>query len=90
MLVPLRQKIVAEALTQYNAMNLSPFELVGRKRAELEARERLIEATRDYWTALSDVDAMRAGGQPAGGSSGGSAASASTPAGTTATTGDRH
>jgi hypothetical protein len=45
-------------------MNRTPFQLLLDRRAELAAEEVATEAARDYWRALSDVDALRAGGLP--------------------------
>jgi outer membrane protein, heavy metal efflux system len=59
--VPLRERLLQEALLQYNAMNLSPFELLVIRRGMFEAEERLLDATRDFWLAQTQVETLRAG-----------------------------
>ncbi|HXG53466.1 MAG TPA: TolC family protein [candidate division Zixibacteria bacterium] len=53
-LVPLRERIVNEAQLQYNAMQLSPFELLRAKEQQIETAAAYIEALRDYWLARTD------------------------------------
>jgi len=64
--LPLREKILDEAVKQYNAMNLGPFELLVIRREHIEAELQYIDALADYWSAGADVDALRAGALPEG------------------------
>jgi outer membrane protein TolC len=65
-LVPLRKKIVAETLLQYNAMSIGAFELVAAKRSELEAERASAEALADYWAARAELDLLLKGKLPSG------------------------
>ena len=60
-LVPLRRHIVEQALLEYNAMQLSPFELLLAKQQEIDVQRRYIESVRDYWVAATRLAALRAG-----------------------------
>lgn len=62
--LPLRERLVEEALRQYNAMNLDAFELLIIRREHIQAEERYIDALRDYWIAQTEVDQLRAGSLP--------------------------
>jgi len=62
--LPLRERLLDEALRQYNAMNLSPFDLLIVRREHIQAEERYIQALRDYWVAQTEVDELRAGALP--------------------------
>jgi outer membrane protein, heavy metal efflux system len=64
--LPMRERLVDEALRQYNAMNLDAFELLIVRREHIEAEERYVEALREYWIAQTEVDQLRAGSMPAG------------------------
>jgi outer membrane protein TolC len=64
--MPLRERLLDEALLQYNAMNLSPFELLILRREHIEAEERYIDALLDYWVARTEVEQLRAGSLPRG------------------------
>ena len=55
-LVPLRERIVALAQQQYDAMLLGVYELLLAKQNEVNAYREYIEATRDYWLARSDLE----------------------------------
>ena len=59
--LPLRQKIVDEALKQYNAMNATPFELLVARREVVDAGRQYIEALRRYWRADADARALARG-----------------------------
>lgn len=74
-LLPQRQRILAETLLQYNAMQVSNFELLQAKSTEVEAQRSAIEALRDYWVARADLEKAAGGSlKPAKASMGGKAA----------------
>ncbi|MCB9687962.1 MAG: TolC family protein [Alphaproteobacteria bacterium] len=57
-----RQREVTEAtLRQYNAMQLSVFQLLQARRAEFDAELELVDALRDAWIARVGLDALAAG-----------------------------
>ncbi len=60
-LLPQRQRILAETLLQYNAMQSSNFELLQAKSAEIEAQRAAIEALRDYWVARAELEKATGG-----------------------------
>lgn len=64
-LLPLRQRVLDQAMLQYNAMNLDLFSLLQAKRDQIETGRQYIEALRDYWTARATIDQIRAGRTPA-------------------------
>lgn len=55
-MLPLRTRMVEEALLQFNAMDVSPFELLQIKRDQVNAGAETIGALRDYWTARSELE----------------------------------
>jgi cobalt-zinc-cadmium efflux system outer membrane protein len=55
-LVPLRERIVALAERQYNAMLLSVFQLLIVKQNEIDTRRQYIESVRDYFIARADLE----------------------------------
>lgn len=60
--LPLRERIVALAQQQYNAMLLGVYQLLQAKQNEVNAYREYIETVRDYWIARSDLE-RAAGGQ---------------------------
>jgi cobalt-zinc-cadmium efflux system outer membrane protein len=62
--LPLRERLMEESVKQYNAMNVTTFELLEVRREQIEAQERYIDALRDYWVAAARADALRAGALP--------------------------
>ncbi|CAN5413808.1 hypothetical protein BH11MYX1_BH11MYX1_51620 [soil metagenome] len=60
--MPLRQRVLAETVLQYNAMNASTFELLMARRDMVEIGRQRIEALRRYWSSMAEVKAMRRGG----------------------------
>lgn len=54
--IPLREKIVAETQKRYNFMLAGVFQLLQAKREEIQAQREYIEAFRDYWNAWSDLE----------------------------------
>lgn len=64
-LLPLRQEILDQTLLQYNAMDVSLFQLLAAKREQIETGRMYIEALLDYWLAHTSVLQLRAGRVPA-------------------------
>jgi cobalt-zinc-cadmium efflux system outer membrane protein len=60
-ILPLRQKIVDESQLQYNAMQLSPFQLLQAKRDQINAGADYIDVLRDYWQSRSQLDQLSNG-----------------------------
>ncbi|MGC2578034.1 MAG: TolC family protein [Terrimicrobiaceae bacterium] len=55
-LLPTRIKIVNNALLEYNAMQLSPYELFLAKSQEVEAERNYINTLRDYWITRAKLE----------------------------------
>lgn len=55
-MLPLRHQIVEETQRQYNAMTVSPFELLRAKQQEIEAGAQYIDALREYWLARAELE----------------------------------
>lgn len=66
--LPQRQQIVDETLKQYNAMNVSTFELLSSRRDLVDAGRQYIDALRRFWRASADARALARGAQPRSGS----------------------
>ena len=62
--LPLRAAVVAEAQLNYNAMTLTPFELLVAKRQQIESAILYVESLHDYWRTRADVEQLLAGGSP--------------------------
>lgn len=60
-LMPLRQTIVEESHKQYNAMQISGFQLLQTKRDEIETAKDYLEAVRNYWFARAELEQILAG-----------------------------
>jgi cobalt-zinc-cadmium efflux system outer membrane protein len=66
-LVPAQQTVIEQTVLQFNAMQLSVFDLLVARRAELEIQLAAVDAKAAYWSAQAALDALRAGklvGQP--------------------------
>lgn len=61
-LVPLRRQIVEESTLHYNGMLIGVYELLADAREQIAAVQNHIAATRDFWTALADLQ-MAVGGR---------------------------
>ncbi len=72
--VPLREKITAETLLEYNAMQIGPIQLLEARRAETEARRQGAEALGTYWAARAEMEQVLNGRMPQPGSPAGNAA----------------
>ncbi|HOX05687.1 MAG TPA: TolC family protein [Planctomycetota bacterium] len=62
--LPLREKITAQTLLEYNAMQIGPVQLLEAMRAETEARAQAVEALRDYWIARAGMEQVLNGRIP--------------------------
>jgi len=60
-IVPARKRVVAQAVLQYNAMQLDVFQLVAAKQEQLRAQLGAADALASYWTARAALDALLAG-----------------------------
>ncbi|MEN3369808.1 MAG: hypothetical protein V7609_1951 [Verrucomicrobiota bacterium] len=54
--MPLRHRVVEEAQLQYNAMQISLFDLLRVKHDEVNTGREYAEALRDYWVARSELE----------------------------------
>jgi cobalt-zinc-cadmium efflux system outer membrane protein len=55
-LLPQRRQILGETLLQYNAMQVSNFELLQARSDQVEAERAQIEALRDFWVARAQLE----------------------------------
>jgi cobalt-zinc-cadmium efflux system outer membrane protein len=60
-LLPLRQKILEGTLLQYNAMQVSPFQLLTARQQQIETANACISALHDYWLARTELDLILSG-----------------------------
>ncbi|MBI4369577.1 MAG: TolC family protein [Elusimicrobia bacterium] len=60
-LIPLHETIVKETQLHYNFMLKGVYELLLAKQKEVNARRDHIEALKDYWVALSDLERIAGG-----------------------------
>ncbi len=54
--LPLRHRIVEESQLQYNAMQISLFDLLRAKQEEVNAARQSVQAQRDYWMARVELE----------------------------------
>lgn len=64
-LVPLRRKIVEESTLHYNGMLIGVYDLLADAREQVNAVQKEIDAGRDYWVALADLQLAVGGKLPA-------------------------
>lgn len=64
-MLPLRAGIVDQTQLQYNAMQVSAFELLQAKRDQITTGGEFIAAVHDYWLARATLDQILAGRLPA-------------------------
>ncbi|MBX3390721.1 MAG: TolC family protein [Phycisphaeraceae bacterium] len=60
-ILPLRQKILDETQDQYNAMQISGFQLLQAKRDQIAAGAEYIASVHGYWQAKSELDQILSG-----------------------------
>ena len=63
-LMPLRRQIVEESTLHYNGMLIGVYELLADAREQVAAVQNHIAATRDFWTALADLQLAVGGKLP--------------------------
>ena len=63
-ILPLRSRIVEQTQMQFNAMQVSPFQLLSSKQQQVEAGRQYIEALRDYWLVRSQLEQILSGRMP--------------------------
>ena len=54
--LPMRKRVTEESQLQYNAMQISPFELLQAKQEEVKMGADYVEALRDYWVARAELE----------------------------------
>jgi cobalt-zinc-cadmium efflux system outer membrane protein len=54
--LPLRHRVVEESQLQYNAMQISLFDLLRAKQEEVNAARQSVEAQREYWVARANLE----------------------------------
>ncbi len=57
-ILPLRARIVSETQLQYNAMQVSPFQLLIAKRDQITAGAAYVNSLREYWRARAALDQL--------------------------------
>lgn len=62
--LPLREQIMEQTQRQFNAMNISVFQLIQAKRDQIETARAYVETQRDYWIAKAELDQLLAGRLP--------------------------
>lgn len=55
-LLPLRRRVVEQSQLQYNAMVLSPFQLLEARREEVRTYREYVETLREYWSARNALE----------------------------------
>ena len=64
--LPLRQRIVQQSQLHYNAMIVGVFELLEAKQREIDAGREYVAALTDYWTARAELERAVGGRLPVG------------------------
>ncbi len=54
--LPMRTRVTQESQLQYNAMQITPFQLLQAKQEEVKAGADYVEALRDYWVARAELE----------------------------------
>jgi len=63
-LLPLRQRIVAQTQLEYNAMLLGVFQLLQAKQQEIDSGKQYVNALRDYWVGRAQLTQILDGRLP--------------------------
>ena len=63
-ILPLREKIVDESQLQYNAMQISAFQILQAKRDQVEGGVQYVESLRGYWIARAKLELILSGRTP--------------------------
>jgi outer membrane protein TolC len=64
-ILPLHAAVVSESQMRYNAMQVTPFDLLLAKQAQITAGAQYIAALLEYWTARSELEQLLDGDLPA-------------------------
>ena len=64
--MPLHAAFVAESQLQYNAMQLTAFQLIGAKVRQIRAGQQYVLALLDYWLTRTDLEQLLDGSLPPG------------------------
>jgi len=64
-IVPAQERVTAQTLLQYNAMQVGIFHLLSARREELDVQLAYVETLREYWSAAAELDTLKAGGRVA-------------------------
>jgi outer membrane protein TolC len=59
--LPAQHSVLDQTLLQYNAMQVSVFQVLAARRDELEVELAYVETLREYWTASAALEALLAG-----------------------------
>jgi cobalt-zinc-cadmium efflux system outer membrane protein len=59
--LPLRRRIIQQTQLQYNAMQMSVFQLLLAKRDEIAARRARLDLLGEYWTVHNELERLLAG-----------------------------
>ena len=54
--LPMRTRVTEESQLQYNAMQITPFQLLQAKQEEVKTGTDSVEALRDYWVARAELE----------------------------------
>jgi outer membrane protein, heavy metal efflux system len=54
--LPMRTRVTEESQLQYNAMQITPFQLLQAKQEEVKAGADYVEALREYWVARAELE----------------------------------
>jgi outer membrane protein, heavy metal efflux system len=54
--LPMRMRVTQESQLQYNAMQITPFQLLQAKQEEVKTGADSVEALREYWVALAELE----------------------------------
>ena len=60
-IVPAQRRVTEQTLLQYNAMQVSVFDLLQARRDELDVQLAYVDTVRQYWSAAAELDALLAG-----------------------------
>jgi outer membrane protein, heavy metal efflux system len=59
--LPMRTRVTEESQLQYNAMQITPFQLLQAKQEEVKAGADYVEALREYWVARAELEKAMGG-----------------------------
>lgn len=62
--LPVRARVVEQAQLEYNAMQISPIDVLRVKEQQIESAARYIDSLREYWLARADLTMILAGRVP--------------------------